>query len=130
MVMGGRCQVAWEHAVPKIARCGPRISVTLRWATALGAGPPPQRVSTASRRVSTIAPPRAGGTEHAERAHQTRRDDEETERAEAASSAGGRPATDDEAQRADEHELEPGVAAHEDEMNEKGANQQGEGRVP
>jgi alkylated DNA repair dioxygenase AlkB len=43
LVMGGRCQVAWEHAVPKIARCGPRISITLRWANrALGAGPPPQ----------------------------------------------------------------------------------------
>jgi hypothetical protein len=55
----------------------------------------------------------------------------DAERADAASSAGAdRPATDDEAQRADEHELEPGVAAHEDEMNEKGAIQQGEGRVP
>ena len=31
LVMGGACQTAWEHAVPKIAACGPRISVTLRW---------------------------------------------------------------------------------------------------
>jgi hypothetical protein len=32
LVMGGRCQTAWEHAVPKTAVAGPRISVTLRWA--------------------------------------------------------------------------------------------------
>jgi len=31
LVMGGRCQTAWEHAVPKAANVGPRISVTLRW---------------------------------------------------------------------------------------------------
>jgi alkylated DNA repair dioxygenase AlkB len=34
LVMGGRCQAAWEHAVPKAANVGPRISVTLRWASA------------------------------------------------------------------------------------------------
>ena len=33
LVMGGRCQMAWEHAVPKAASAGPRISVTLRWAS-------------------------------------------------------------------------------------------------
>jgi alkylated DNA repair dioxygenase AlkB len=32
LVMGGRCQVAWEHGVPKVAHAGPRISATLRWA--------------------------------------------------------------------------------------------------
>lgn len=30
LVMGGRCQHDWEHAVPKAARGGPRISVTYR----------------------------------------------------------------------------------------------------
>ena len=33
LVMGGRCQTAWEHCVPKTASAGPRISVTLRWAS-------------------------------------------------------------------------------------------------
>ncbi|MBM3670976.1 MAG: hypothetical protein FJW86_02135 [Actinobacteria bacterium] len=32
LVMGGRCQAAFEHAVPKAAHAGPRISATLRWA--------------------------------------------------------------------------------------------------
>jgi alkylated DNA repair dioxygenase AlkB len=31
IVMGGRCQADWEHAVPKTARRGPRISATYRW---------------------------------------------------------------------------------------------------
>lgn len=31
LVMGGACQRAWEHAIPKTARpCGPRISVQFR----------------------------------------------------------------------------------------------------
>jgi alkylated DNA repair dioxygenase AlkB len=30
LVMGGRCQCTWEHGVPKVARCGPRVSVTWR----------------------------------------------------------------------------------------------------
>ncbi len=34
LVMGGRCQKAWEHAVPKVAASGPRVSVTLRWTRA------------------------------------------------------------------------------------------------
>jgi alkylated DNA repair dioxygenase AlkB len=32
LVMGGACQALFEHAVPKIASCGPRISATWRWA--------------------------------------------------------------------------------------------------
>jgi alkylated DNA repair dioxygenase AlkB len=33
LVMGGACQLRWEHAVPKVARAtGPRISATWRWA--------------------------------------------------------------------------------------------------
>src|SRR5262249_32898576 len=30
LVMGGRCHAEWEHGVPKVARAGPRISVSLR----------------------------------------------------------------------------------------------------
>ena len=30
LVMGGRCQRTWEHGVPKVARRGPRISITWR----------------------------------------------------------------------------------------------------
>ncbi len=33
LVMGGATQLRWEHAVPKVARCGPRISVSWRWST-------------------------------------------------------------------------------------------------
>ncbi len=33
LVMGGRMQLDWEHAVPKVARAGPRVSVSWRWAT-------------------------------------------------------------------------------------------------
>jgi alkylated DNA repair dioxygenase AlkB len=32
LVMGGACQQHFEHGVPKVARCGPRISMTWRWA--------------------------------------------------------------------------------------------------
>ena len=31
VVMGGRCQTDWEHGVPKLARCGPRVSASWRW---------------------------------------------------------------------------------------------------
>lgn len=30
LVMGGTCQTTWEHAVPKVAHAGPRISVQFR----------------------------------------------------------------------------------------------------
>jgi alkylated DNA repair dioxygenase AlkB len=30
LVMGGACQTAWDHAVPKVVSAGPRISVTVR----------------------------------------------------------------------------------------------------
>jgi alkylated DNA repair dioxygenase AlkB len=30
LVMGGACQHDWEHAVPKVARAGPRLSITYR----------------------------------------------------------------------------------------------------
>src|SRR5262249_33079312 len=31
LVMGGAAQRDWEHAVPKTARSGPRVSVSFRW---------------------------------------------------------------------------------------------------
>jgi alkylated DNA repair dioxygenase AlkB len=31
LVMGGKTQRAWEHAVPKVARAGPRITVAFRY---------------------------------------------------------------------------------------------------
>jgi alkylated DNA repair dioxygenase AlkB len=32
LVMGGRCQAAWEHSVPKVHRpVGPRVSASWRW---------------------------------------------------------------------------------------------------
>ena len=40
-----------------------------------------------------------------------------------------RPATDDEATMAEANSVKPGVAAHEREMLERGANQRGEGRI-
>jgi alkylated DNA repair dioxygenase AlkB len=36
LVMGGACQRQWEHAVPKVKRAGPRISVTWRWSSGRG----------------------------------------------------------------------------------------------
>jgi alkylated DNA repair dioxygenase AlkB len=36
LVMGGACQRGWEHAVPKVTRAGPRISVTWRWSSGRG----------------------------------------------------------------------------------------------
>jgi alkylated DNA repair dioxygenase AlkB len=31
LVMGGACQMHWEHSVPKVRDAGPRISCTWRW---------------------------------------------------------------------------------------------------
>ena len=41
-----------------------------------------------------------------------------------------RPPTDEEAELAEQHELDPDVVAHEREMAERGARQEGEGRLP
>ena len=55
----------------------------------------------------------------------------ETERHEATTEAkADRAPTADEQRLADEHELDTSVAAHEKEMNERGAKQRGEGRLP
>lgn len=48
LVMGGRCQADWEHGVPKVARTGPRISVSTRWSS--GEGDPVRRPRRRSRR--------------------------------------------------------------------------------
>jgi len=37
LVMGGRTQADWEHGVPKVARAGPRVSISLRWSARDGA---------------------------------------------------------------------------------------------
>jgi alkylated DNA repair dioxygenase AlkB len=37
LVMGGACQLHYEHAVPKVARAGPRISCSYRWSSEAGA---------------------------------------------------------------------------------------------
>ena len=39
LVMGGACQAGWEHGVPKVARAGPRISATWRWARKISSDP-------------------------------------------------------------------------------------------
>lgn len=33
VVMGGRCQLDWEHGVPKVASAGARVSASWRWAS-------------------------------------------------------------------------------------------------
>jgi alkylated DNA repair dioxygenase AlkB len=43
LVMGGRTQADWEHAVPKVATAGPRVSVSLRWSSRLGPSTTPPR---------------------------------------------------------------------------------------
>jgi alkylated DNA repair dioxygenase AlkB len=43
LVMGGRTQADWEHSVPKVARVGPRVSVSLRWSSRQGAPTAPRR---------------------------------------------------------------------------------------
>ena len=43
LVMGGACQMGWEHSVPKTRSAGPRISCTWRWSNGYAAptsGPP------------------------------------------------------------------------------------------
>ena len=40
LVMGGATQLDWEHAVPKVARSGPRVSVSWRWSSAAAPAAP------------------------------------------------------------------------------------------
>ncbi len=40
LVIGGRTQLDWEHAVPKVARAGPRVSASWRWSPAFTDEPP------------------------------------------------------------------------------------------
>ena len=37
LVMGGRCQLDWEHGVPKVAKAGARVSASWRWTNRDGA---------------------------------------------------------------------------------------------
>jgi alkylated DNA repair dioxygenase AlkB len=39
LVMGGQTQLDWEHAVPKIAFSGPRVSVSWRWSPGIAPRP-------------------------------------------------------------------------------------------
>jgi hypothetical protein len=41
-----------------------------------------------------------------------------------------RPPTEDEARQAEQQELDPDVAEHERDMQERGVEQEGEGRIP
>ncbi len=71
-----------------------------------------------------------GGT-HERTADTTVAETRAAERAEAQQSAGAdRAPTAEEEARADAVELDPDVVAHEEEMLERGAHQQGEGRLP
>lgn len=36
LVMGGACQVGWEHSVPKVKDCNARISISWRWSAKTG----------------------------------------------------------------------------------------------
>ncbi len=38
LVMGGSCQLSWQHSVPKVAAAGPRISASIRWARSSTSG--------------------------------------------------------------------------------------------
>jgi alkylated DNA repair dioxygenase AlkB len=49
LVMGGTCQVGYEHGIPKIARCGPRISLSYRWSSRSGRPEAPPRWRTPRR---------------------------------------------------------------------------------
>jgi alkylated DNA repair dioxygenase AlkB len=57
LVMGGRAQADWEHCVPKVSACGPRISVMLRWSSGKGL---PARTNGWARAGSRPARPRRG----------------------------------------------------------------------
>ena len=40
LVMGGACQMRWEHSVPKTRRAGPRVSCSWRWSAISRPAPP------------------------------------------------------------------------------------------
>ncbi|MFM7535359.1 MAG: alpha-ketoglutarate-dependent dioxygenase AlkB [Acidimicrobiales bacterium] len=60
LVMGGRCQERWEHAVPKVAVADPRLSITFRH----DAAPPPEAVRSIAhdRHEGTTALAHESGT--------------------------------------------------------------------
>ena len=62
LVMGGRAQADWEHAVPKVAAAGPRISVMLRWTAGKAAHPTTVRPSQGPHRHADECPAHRAGT--------------------------------------------------------------------
>ena len=56
LVMGGRSQIDWQHCVPKVARSGPRISVTYREALEVAPERPRPDVPH-GRTVPRLSPP-------------------------------------------------------------------------
>jgi molybdopterin-guanine dinucleotide biosynthesis protein A/alkylated DNA repair dioxygenase AlkB len=64
LVMGGACQAYFEHAVPKVAASGPRVSASWRWASRSGGARRPGKVATSPegagprRCPSPTGPPR------------------------------------------------------------------------
>jgi alkylated DNA repair dioxygenase AlkB len=53
LVMGGRTQADWEHAVPKVRSAGPRVSISVRWA-ARPAAPVTDALATRRRSRSRL----------------------------------------------------------------------------
>lgn len=66
----------------------------------------------------------------ADRTRPSRATREEEAREARASAGAPQVPTVDEEKAADSNELDPSVTEHEQEMNERGANQKGEGRLP
>ncbi len=62
LVMGGRAQAEWEHSVPKVAACGPRISAMLRWSS--GKGAPIRNAGWARAGSLPARPSRFGAARH------------------------------------------------------------------
>jgi hypothetical protein len=58
LVTGGRFQRDWEHAVPKVAKAGPRISIAFRHGMVRSSyGKPDGRSSTGERSLKKGTPP-------------------------------------------------------------------------
>lgn len=57
VVMGGSCQRGWEHAVPKVTRGGPRLSLSWRWSGHTGAVLDRPRDRRASAKPAQPPPP-------------------------------------------------------------------------
>jgi alkylated DNA repair dioxygenase AlkB len=67
IVMGGSCQRDWEHAVPKVARVGPRISLSMRWSSHRGT--PTARASSRYGKRTASSSAASGSHERASSRH-------------------------------------------------------------